>query len=282
MHLNIFVSQRCFLYCKGCYSHSREEKCGQMLETDKILNFLRYANKMGVRKLTVCGGDPLTRPDILDLLKQIKEIGYYISLDTLGTSILKEVKLTPKITIPQTSAKELARVVDMIGIPIDGSTNDIFSLFRPTKENIVKQQIEICNELHKYGADICINTVLHKGNVDDIYEIAKIINKLEYVKKWQIFEFEPYGKFGKINKSSFEVSEEKFLEIKNNIDTEYNDDRIQFKNSKSRNKLYIIIDNSGDAFISSACNLKRNNRRIIGNIKEEKDWKKIVKYLKMK
>ena len=279
MHLNIFVSQRCFLYCKGCYSHSREEKCGQMLESEKILNFLKYANKKGIKKLTVCGGDPLTRPDIIDLLKQIKEIGYYISLDTLGTSILKEVKINSKLVIPKTSAKDLARVVDMIGIPIDGSTKEIFSLFRPTKEEIVKQQIDICNELHKYGADICVNTVLHKGNVDDIFEIAKIVDSLEYVKKWQIFEFEPFGKFGKINKDLFEISEDKFLEIKDRIEKEYKDDRIQFKNSKIRNKLYILIDNSGDAYLSSTCNLKRN---IIGNIKEEKDWPKIVRYLKMK
>lgn len=282
MHLNIFVSQQCFLYCKGCYSHSREEKCGQLLETNYILDFLKYANKKGIKKLTICGGDPLTRLDILDLLKQIKEIGYYISLDTLGTSILKDVKLNSKLIIPQTSAKELARVTDMIGIPIDGSTNEIFSRFRPTKDEIVKQQIEICNELNRYGANICINTVLHKGNVDDIYEIAKIIESLEFVKKWQVFEYEPFGKFGKLNKDLFEITEDKFLEIKEKIDNKYNDDRIQFKNSKIRDKLYIIIDNSGDAYISSACNLKRNNRRIIGNIKEKNNWPKIVRYLKMK
>lgn len=282
MHLNMFVSQRCFIYCKGCYSHSREEKCGEMLDTDKILNFLRYANKKGIKKITICGGDPLTRPDIIDLLKEIKKIGYYISLDTLGTSILKKIKVNSKITITQTSAKTLARTVDMIGIPIDGSTNKIFSLFRPTKDEIVNQQMKICNELHKYGADICINTVLHKGNIEDIFEIAKIIKSLDYVKKWQIFEFEPFGKIGKLNKDLFEISESKFLEIKDKLEKEYNDERIQFKNTKIRNKLYILIDNSGDAYVSSTCNLKRNNRRIIGNIKKEKDWPKIVKYLKMK
>ncbi len=282
MHLNIFVSQRCFVYCKGCYSHSREEKCGEMLDTNNILNFLKYAYKKGIKKLTICGGDPLTRPDIMDLLNQIKKIGYYISLDTLGSSILKDIKINTKLTIPKTDAKILSRTVDMIGIPIDGSTNDIFTMFRPTKEDIVKQQIDICNELHKYGANICINTVLHKGNIEDIFEIAKIIHSLEYVKKWQVFEYEPFGKYGIMNKHLFEISDNKFLEIKNKIEKDYNDERIQFKNSKLRNKLYILIDNSGDSYISSTCNLKRNNRKIIGNIKEEKDWPKIIKYLKMK
>lgn len=282
MHLNIFVSQRCFLYCKGCYSHSREEKCGLMLKTEIILKFLKYANQHGINKLTICGGDPLTRPDIIDLLKQIKKMGYYISLDTMGTSILKPVKLSNKYLVQQTSAKQLSKVVDMIGIPLDGSTDEIFSTFRPTKEKIVNQQLAICNELHKYGANICINTVLHRGNIVDIFEIARIVNSLKYIKKWQIFEFEPLGKIAKLNRHLFEIPQNEFLEIKSKIEQQYNDDRIQFKNSIIRNKLYILIDNSGDAYVASTCNLKKDNRKIIGNIKEEKDWSKIIKYLKRK
>ena len=70
MHLNIFVSRKCFLYCKGCYSFSRTEKCEQTVPTDTIVAFLKYAYNKGINKVTLCGGDPLTRKDILDLLKK--------------------------------------------------------------------------------------------------------------------------------------------------------------------------------------------------------------------
>ena len=279
MHLNIFVSQRCFLYCKGCYSYSREETCGQMLESGIILNFLKYANKNGgVKKVTICGGDPLTRPDIIDLLRQIKNIGYYISLDTLGTSILKDVKIDSNLIIKKTDVKELAKYVDMIGIPLDGSTDKTFKMFRPTQENIVEQQIKICDELHKNGVDICINSVLHKGNLDDIVEIGKTIESLGYIKKWQIFQFEPFGKYGKLNKDIFEISQKDFLNVKQKI--KIKDIDVQFKCSELKNKAYILIDNSGDAYVPPTRSLKTNERKIIGNIKEEKDWPKIISYLK--
>jgi hypothetical protein len=50
MNLNIFVSNMCFVYCRGCYSYSREEKCNKLLETDKIIDFLKYAHTKGISK----------------------------------------------------------------------------------------------------------------------------------------------------------------------------------------------------------------------------------------
>lgn len=51
MHLNLFVSQKCFLYCKGCYSFSRTEKCNQIVETKEIIKFLQFAYDNGIKKL---------------------------------------------------------------------------------------------------------------------------------------------------------------------------------------------------------------------------------------
>jgi MoaA/NifB/PqqE/SkfB family radical SAM enzyme len=71
MHLNIFVSKKCFLYCKGCYSFSRADSCQNITETDTIVDFLKYARSEGASTVTLCGGDPLMRPDILNLLKKV-------------------------------------------------------------------------------------------------------------------------------------------------------------------------------------------------------------------
>ena len=281
MHLNIFVSQRCYTYCKGCYSYSREEKCGQHVPTDKIIDFLKYAHKEGISKVTLCGGDPLTRNDIISLLKKIKSLGYYISLDTLGSSIIKNVKLNSKTYYKKISAKDIANLVDMIGIPIDGSTNEKIKLFRQSNTDIVNEQIEICNELNKYGANICINTVLHKGNLDDIKNLANLIKKMDYIKKWQIFQFLPVGKFASLNRNQFEINDEDFINTKNDISNLFdNKEIVQFKNPEVRDKLYILVDNSGNAWVSSACGFEKDKREIIGNITNPIDWPKITSYLK--
>lgn len=288
MHLNVFVSQRCFLYCKGCYSFSREEKYGQELSTDKIIEFLKYVYRKGIKKVTLCGGDPLTRLDILELLHKIKKIGFYISLDTVGTSIIKNVERSGSVVIKKIDAKKISKYVDIIGIPVDGSSNEIFKLFRQTSTDIINEQLSICKELHKYGANICINTVVHKGNLEDAYEISKMIKKIDYINKWQIFRFSPLGKYGYKNRKLFEIDDKEFLEFKSKVLEIFENDsgKLQFKDFSVRNKSYMLIDNSGNAWVPSFesnnldCSINNiENRNIVGNITNYKDWDKICSYL---
>lgn len=285
MHLNIFVSQKCFVYCKGCYSFSRVEKNGQSLDTDEIVKFLKYAYKKGIKKVTFCGGDPLTRKDIMVLLKKVKKIGYSITLDTVGTALIKNIEKNKQIIIKKIDASQIANLVDVIGIPIDGSTDKIFKLFRNTNSNLLKEQIEICNLLHNYDANICINTVVHKGNLDDAIDLGTLMNSMDYINKWQIFQFEPAGKYGLINKSMFEITDEEFNDYKLKVLSVLNNPaKVQFKKCEMRKNLYMMVDNSGNAWIPSYSasfensNKKSDYRQIVGNITNTKDWDKILFY----
>lgn len=283
MHLNIFVSQKCFLSCKGCYSVSREEKCGSFVATENIVDFLQFVYANGVRKVTLCGGDPLTRDDILELLKEIKNIGYSISLDTVGTALLGDVVRNGKVLFKKVDAIKLAELVDVIGIPIDGSNNDIFKLFRQTTSDIFEEQLQICDLLHRYGANICINTVVHKGNLNDVNKLSNVVKKLDYINKWQLFQFAPLGKYGTKNRNLFEIGHEQFQTFKSDIlkNWQGDDSKLQFKDLQTRNKAYMLIDNLGNAWTplyemdNDECNL----RKVVGNINKREDWEVICSYL---
>lgn len=287
MHLNLFVSQKCFLHCKGCYSFSRVERCGQIVPTKTIISFLKYAYSKSINKITLCGGDPLTRKDIIKLLRQIKEIGYIISLDTVGTSLIKNITSNNRVVVEKTSAKEIVQLVDTIGIPIDGSENSIFKLFRQTNSNLLEEQLKICDELSKYDANICINTVVHKGNLCDAIALCNLIKELDYISKWQIFQYAPLGKFGILNRETFEITEEEFNNYKINILENFDKKNIiQFKSFKERNNAYMLIDNSGNAWIPiydktliNNRNIKLDEREIIGNINVLSDWDNIIYHL---
>lgn len=285
MHLNVFVSQNCFTYCRGCYSFSREEEKGAFVPTPKLVDFLKYAYNRGVSKITLCGGDPLTRPDIIELLKELKDIGFMISLDTLGTSIIKDVIVNEKEVINKIDLKKLISYVDIIGIPIDGSTNDIFKLFRCSKDDILNEQLAIGEKLGQNGAKVCINTVVHKGNLSDAKNLAILINKMDYVSKWQIFKFAPLGKYGSLNKNNFEITDKEFQEFQEIVLQDFNNKNIEleFKDNHIRDNTYLLIDNSGDAFIPSfeENNLKEK-RTIIGNIYNHDDWDSICECLEKK
>ncbi len=287
MHLNMFVSQKCFLYCKGCYSFSRTEKHGQLVKTQKIVDFLRYAYDYGSKTVTLCGGDPLVRKDIIDLLQKLKQIGYYISLDTVGTSIIRNIKLNDNIIVEKTDAKLLAELVDEIGLPIDGSNNEIFRLFRQTDTDILSDQFRICEELNKYNANICINTVVHKGNISDASKLCETIKRINFIKKWQLFQYAPMGKYGIINRDLFEISTKEFEEYKVAILESFDrKDIVEFKGFDVRNKAYMLIDNSGNAWVPvydqevfNSYEKPLEDRKIIGNINDSKDWNGICKQL---
>lgn len=284
MHLNVFASQSCFVHCKGCYSYSREERPGKIFPTDKLVSFLQYAHDVGVPKITLCGGDPLARDDIIDLLEEIKEIGFRVSLDTVGSPIIKNASIGRRKVVNQLDAKRIAELVDVIGIPIDGSTNEIFKRFRNTKSDIVNEQLAICQELHKYGANICINTVAHKGNLEDAHELAKLIRGLDYINKWQIFQYMPLGKYGVKNRKLFEITDEEFSNFQSDVLEVFDNDitKLQFKSSSDRMNTYMLIDNSGNAWIPSSDNKSpsnENGNRIIGNISNPNEWYKICSLL---
>ena len=289
MHLNVFVSQKCFLYCKGCYSFSRSEKCGQVVDTYSLVNFLEYAYRKGISNITLCGGDPLVRKDIIDLLKKIKKIGYYISMDTVGTSIIRDVISNDGTIIKKINAQELVSYVDEIGLPIDGSNNEIFKKFRSTCFDILSDQLKIYEELKKYNANICINTVVHKGNLDDAEALSRIINTLDGIEKWQLFKYVPMGKYGIMNRKMFEITEDEFERYKKRIFSScIRNNIIEFKGYSLRNRAYMLVDNSGDAWIPEYdqnlfddYDRTIDKRDIIGNITNMDDWENISKKLRI-
>ncbi|BDE09049.1 hypothetical protein [Lactococcus cremoris] len=93
-------------------------------------------------------------------------------------------------------------MVDFIGIPIDGSTDEIIQLFRRGRKNFLDEQLKVLSFLEKINATVCINTVLHSGNFNDLNNIHSIISRFNNVRKWQIFEFMPIGELGYKNKKS--------------------------------------------------------------------------------
>ena len=135
LSINISVARSCFVRCNGCYNHFGQSD--KLVNTSTIIEFLKYAQSKGITKVTICGGDPLSRPDIISLLEEIKRLGFFINLDTVGTSIIGNVQTVffGQNDIPKIDSKKLASLIDLIGIPVDGSTNEIatnFSVWQST------------------------------------------------------------------------------------------------------------------------------------------------------
>ncbi len=289
-HIIISVSKNCFVKCPGCYNFFG--KCNNLVTNDEILNFLYQLPKNKIEKITISGGDPLARENIVDLLCNIKKMGFKINLDTVGTRLLDDVYTIPKKEkLTKISVNDIAPFVDVLGIPLDGSNNAIVSTFRTGRLCIFDESIKLLEILKNHKIKICINTVVHKLNIDDLKNIADILLKYPYITKWQLFQFMAIGPMGYLNREKYNISDEAFVFYCQKIKKYLKDNKspiiLNDKSRQKRKNLYLLIDNDGEAWTPFATNENywndtkdENNKRIIvGNIKNKAEIDKIIEFI---
>jgi MoaA/NifB/PqqE/SkfB family radical SAM enzyme len=61
------VTQRCNLRCKGCYAQAQHRDSAPELSTGEWADVLAQARELGISIVLLAGGEPLMRPDLLEL-----------------------------------------------------------------------------------------------------------------------------------------------------------------------------------------------------------------------
>ncbi|TDA69345.1 MAG: putative heme d1 biosynthesis radical SAM protein NirJ1 [Clostridia bacterium] len=110
-------TRTCNLHCIHCYSDSEAKKYAGELSTEEAKAFIDDLAAFKVPVILFSGGEPLTRPDLLDLAAYAGKKGIRSTISTNGTLI------TPQV------ARELKEIgVGYVGISLDGigENNDRF------------------------------------------------------------------------------------------------------------------------------------------------------------
>jgi heme d1 biosynthesis radical SAM protein NirJ len=109
--------RRCNLACKHCYSISADHDFPGELDTQAVFGVMDDLRQFGVRALILSGGEPLLRPDIFEISRRAKALGFYVGLSTNGTLI--DESLIGQIAVIG---------YDYVGISLDGigATHDRF------------------------------------------------------------------------------------------------------------------------------------------------------------
>lgn len=232
----------CFVACPGCYNHFARD----LVETDVVLDFVgRLHAQFNVRKVTVGGGDPLTRPDVVDLLRGLRNMGLHIHLDTVGTAFLRDapIRFMGRGMVPRVNPVDVAGLVDLIGIPLDGADDETINLFR--RFGSVADQIECLSLLEAVGAPIGINTVVHRGNIDSLNDIAEVLVKFGRIRQWQLFQFMPSGPLGSRNRDQFEIAGGEFGCAVERLQEILPSILVTAKSNRFRKNGYLLIDGGG-------------------------------------
>lgn len=68
------VTSRCNLNCKGCYSRAQGRHSEPEMSPEKLRGVVEEARDLGVSIIMVAGGEPLTRPEVLDIAAGCPEV----------------------------------------------------------------------------------------------------------------------------------------------------------------------------------------------------------------
>ncbi|BFV56359.1 hypothetical protein KCMC57_up14630 [Kitasatospora sp. CMC57] len=265
------AGKSCFVACPGCYNYFGRT----VSDTSQVLDFAAgLRDRFALEKITVGGGDPLTRPDIVPLLRGLHGLGLGIRLDTVGTAFLGTARIRFMGTgvAEHVPAAEVAAVTDLIGIPLDGSTDAVQQQFR--RHSTVAGQLAVLALLDGIGADVCVNTVVHAGNSQDIAAVAELLGAYACAREWQLFQFMPIGPLGHRNRERYLISDTAFeaavVVARQNARGQL---RVAAKSASGRKHRYLLIDSAGlvwtpeqsqaTSWQSEDANDRRN---LIGNI----------------
>lgn len=157
------LTRRCNLACKHCYAISSNREFPGELSTDELYTVMDDLKAFRVPVLILSGGEPLLRPDIFDLSKRAKGMGFYVGLSTNGTMITEE------------NVGAIAECgYDYVGISLDGieSTHDRFR----RREGAYRESLHGIRLCRDKGLKVGVRFTLTQDNAEDLPRLLELMD----------------------------------------------------------------------------------------------------------
>lgn len=209
--------RRCNLACKHCYSISADYDFPDELSTEDIYRTMDDLKEFRVPVLILSGGEPLLHPDIFEISKRAKDMGFYVGLSTNGTLINKDMINDIK-----------AMNYDYVGISIDG-IGDIHDKFR-RKQGAYDASINAIRLCRDNDIKIGIRYTITQDNATALPALLKLMHD-EEIDKFYLSHLNYSGRGNRNRKddATFQMTrnaldlifETCWQDIENGIKTEY-------------------------------------------------------------
>ena len=88
LQCSLYVTDRCNLDCSYCteYDNSRPHP-----SLDDLKKWIRKIRKLGTMRIALVGGEPLVHPNIVELVRYCRELGFATSLTTNGFLLTRKL-----------------------------------------------------------------------------------------------------------------------------------------------------------------------------------------------
>lgn len=159
---------RCGLSCNYCYSSCYNESryIKNELNTEDIKFILNRVHNAGVIWLCFTGGDPLMRPDFLEVYSYAKNKGFIITIFTNGYSMTEEIADYLKKSPPF-----------VIELTLNGVTKNTYEKISGIKGSFEKT-IQGINLILTKKLPLKIKTQITKNNSEELPKIKEFVENL--------------------------------------------------------------------------------------------------------
>jgi heme d1 biosynthesis radical SAM protein NirJ len=154
--------RRCNLACKHCYATSADIDFAGELSTEEVFSVMEDLKAFGVSVLILSGGEPLLRPDIFEISKRAKDMGFYVGLSSNGTLINDD------------NIADIVRIgYDYVGVSLDGM-RDTHDRFR-RKQGAFDDSINGIRLCHEAGIKIGLRFTLTQDNATELPDLLQLM-----------------------------------------------------------------------------------------------------------
>jgi len=173
------ITHRCPLHCVYCSNPLVLRSGGDELSTQAWTDVFQQSADMEVLQLDLTGGEPLARPDLVELVRAARQAGLYVNLITSGVGL---------------SAEKLERLVlarlDHVQLSLQdsqaGSADEIAGA------TVHARKLEIAREIQRHRVAFTLNIVVHRHNLQRIPQMIALAEDLG-AHKLEIAHVQYYG-----------------------------------------------------------------------------------------
>ena len=259
--IDFHVTCECNQECPYCWGPRDIENPVSTSTSQKIIKKIK---DISAKRIVFTGGDPLKRKDVGKLIRCAKNTGLEVALSTTGDELTK------------TFFRWNADYIDLISLPIDGSTEAINSKTKEAGHLVaVLKALEMLKDYPSIDVKIC--TPVTKHNIKDVPNILNLAEEFKRKTKSSVFYniFQTFPRsLGEVDWNEFVVSNRSFGALKRKLSGRRKI-KINFLDHNTLDKLYLMIFPNGNLVIPEG-----ENFTSFGSFLEIDDINEVIKQSK--
>jgi len=158
------ATRTCNLECVHCYADAKIKRFAGELTTEEAQRMIEDLASINTPALLISGGEPMVRPDILDLAEFATALGVRVTFSTNGT------------LIDEKKAARLARIgVTYVGISVDGG-EERHDRFRG-KVGAFRDAIRGIRNCRAAGIRVGVRFTVTQENLGELEDIFRIVEQ---------------------------------------------------------------------------------------------------------